>query len=105
VRSVDALSREAAAQLWQLILSTLRIPGLPIPSPLAVPGAWPLPVPGFLFGFAPVARLSEEDEQSLDTVKRIWRLLEPSFIWPSPAGNYHPNFFVDIWSLILKAAA
>ncbi|CAM6084874.1 unnamed protein product [Calypogeia fissa] len=85
VRSVDALSRGAVAQLWQLIASAIRIPGLPLPLPLSVPGSWPLPVPGLFFGMTPVAKLSEEDEKSLDTVKRIWRLLEPSFIMPSPS--------------------
>ncbi|CAM6091149.1 unnamed protein product [Calypogeia fissa] len=85
VRSVDALSRGAVAQLWQLIASAIRIPGLPLPPPLSVPGTWPLPVPGLFFGMTPVAKLSEEDEKSLDTVKRIWRLLEPSFIMPSPS--------------------
>lgn len=63
-RSVDALSREALAELWRLIASTLRIPGIPVPASLLAPGSWPLPVPGLLFGVTTVATLSEDDERS-----------------------------------------
>ncbi|KAL3677069.1 hypothetical protein R1sor_027017 [Riccia sorocarpa] len=83
-RSVDALSREALAELWRLTASTMRIPGLPVPASLLMPGSWPLPVPGFLFGVTTVATLSEEDRRSLDTVKRLWALTEASLTRRAP---------------------
>ncbi|KAL3677092.1 hypothetical protein R1sor_027040 [Riccia sorocarpa] len=108
-RSVDALSREALAELWRLIASTLRIPGLPVPASLLMPGSWPLPVPGFLFGVTTVATLSEEDRRSLDTVKRLWALTEPSLTRRAPldiladARDSLP-FFLDLLPGVATAA-
>ncbi|BBN18853.1 aarF domain-containing kinase [Marchantia polymorpha subsp. ruderalis] len=98
-RSVDALSREALAELWRLIGSTLRIPGLPVPASLSAPRSWPLPVPGLFFGMNSVATLSEEDQKSLDTVKRLWALTEPFRAQPSPSDIL--AFSQESWPIFL----
>lgn len=76
VRAVDALSRQALAELWRSVAMSIRFP---LPAALLAPGSWPLPLPGLLLGSSPTAKLTEEDVKSLETVRRIWALLEPQF--------------------------
>lgn len=76
VRAIDALSRRALAELWNTFATSIRIP---LPSGFLVPGSWPLPLPGLILGLNTTAKLTDEDLQSLETVKRIWALLEPQF--------------------------
>eukprot|EP00850_Spirogloea_muscicola_P000970 SM000003S11215 [mRNA] locus=s3:1611199:1615417:+ [translate_table: standard] len=75
VRAVDALSREAMAELWSYFASRSIIPLS------TLPGSWPVPLPGMMFGMArgtwPVARLSDDDQRALGIVRSIWNLLEP----------------------------
>lgn len=85
MRTVDALSRQAIAELWSSFATSIRIP---LPAGLRTPGSWPLPLPGLLLGLSPTARLTEEDVKSLETVRRIWTLLEPNVQRQSSfAGN------------------
>ncbi|MCO5587978.1 hypothetical protein L7F22_041931 [Adiantum nelumboides] len=77
VRVVDALSRDAVAEIWQYFASRAVIS---LPPALKAPKSWPIPLPGLLFGSSRVATLSSEDQQSLEAVKRLWILLEPQFI-------------------------
>ncbi|MCO5601667.1 hypothetical protein L7F22_055790 [Adiantum nelumboides] len=77
VRVVDALSRDAVAEIWQYFASRA---GISLPPALKAPKSWPIPLPGLLFGSSRVATLSSEDQQSLEAVKRLWILLEPQFI-------------------------
>ncbi|KAH7278617.1 hypothetical protein KP509_38G049100 [Ceratopteris richardii] len=77
VRAVDALSRDAVADIWQYFASRALVS---LPPALMAPKSWPVPLPGLFFGSSRVATLSREDEKSLEAVKRIWVLLEPQFI-------------------------
>lgn len=77
VRVVDALSRDAVAEIWQYFASRALIS---LPPAFTAPKSWPIPLPGLLFGSSRVATLSTQDQQSLEAVKRLWVLLEPQFI-------------------------
>ncbi|KAI5068073.1 hypothetical protein GOP47_0016418 [Adiantum capillus-veneris] len=77
VRVVDALSRDAVAEIWQYFASRALIS---LPPALKAPKSWPIPLPGLFFGSSRVATLSPEDQQSLEAVKRLWVLLEPQII-------------------------
>lgn len=77
VRIVDALSRDAVAEIWQYFASRALVS---LPPALTAPKSWPIPLPGLLFGSSRVATLSAKDHQSLEAVKRLWVLLEPQFI-------------------------
>lgn len=102
MRSVDALSREAQATLWSFLLG--RVP-LPIPATLTVPGTWPLPLPGMLAGIIRgewfTGRVSEDDQQQLLTIRRLWTLLEPQLSETatpaSPAGLSLFSFLTLLW--------
>ncbi|CAK9871622.1 unnamed protein product [Sphagnum jensenii] len=72
VRAVDALSREALAELWRYLARRI-----PMPAALAAPGSWPLLLPGLIVGVSPMARLTVEDHSSLETVRRLWVFIEP----------------------------
>lgn len=62
---------------------------IPLPAALRTPDSWPLPLPGLVLGLSPTARLTEEDVKSLETVRRIWALLEPQVRQQSSlAGNF-----------------
>lgn len=76
VRAVDALSREALAELWGFFASQALFP---LPPELSAPKSWLMPLPSLFFGSRRIASLSQEDEYSLDTVKRLWVLAEPQF--------------------------
>lgn len=76
VRAVDALSREALAELWGFFVSQALFP---LPPELSAPKSWLMPLPSLFFGSRRIASLSQEDEYSLDTVKRLWVLAEPQF--------------------------
>lgn len=82
VRAVDALSREALAELWQFFSQRGSLP-----STMAIPGSWPLPsfVLGGALGGRQMARLSAEDYKSLDLVRRLWILVEPHLMRPTTA--------------------
>ncbi|GLJ48114.1 hypothetical protein SUGI_1015930 [Cryptomeria japonica] len=80
VLAVDALSREALAELWTFFAFQAPIPFLPN---LFQPKSWPIPLSSIFFGSRRIVSLSEEDEYSLDTVKRLWILLEPQFRQPT----------------------
>lgn len=99
VRAVDALSRQAIAELWSSFATSIRIP---LSAPLRTPGSWPLPLPGLVLGLSPTARLTEEDVKSLETVRRIWALLEPEIQQQqsSLAGNFlksSPGKYARFW--------
>lgn len=76
VRAVDALSREALAELWAFFASQALFP---LPAELSAPKSWLIPLPSLFFGPRRIASLSQDDEYSLDTVKRLWVLAEPQF--------------------------
>lgn len=76
VRAVDALSREALAELWGFFASQALFP---LPPELSAPKSWLMPLPSLFFGSRCIASLSQDDEYSLDTVKRLWVLAEPQF--------------------------
>jgi len=76
VRAVDALSREALAELWGFFASQALFP---LPPELSAPKSWLMPLPSLFFGSRRIASLSQDDEYSLDTVKRLWVLAEPQF--------------------------
>ena len=80
VRAVDALSREALAELWRFFSQRISLP-----STMAIPGSWPLP--SFVLGGRQMARLSPEDYKSLDLVRRLWMLVEPHLMRPSTASG------------------
>lgn len=83
VRAVDALSREAVAELWQFFSKRIPLPAL-----LVTPGSWPLP--GVILGVNHMAKLSVEDYKSLDIIRRLWMLVEPHLTHPSSARGL-PN--------------
>ncbi|KAG0591725.1 hypothetical protein KC19_1G196600 [Ceratodon purpureus] len=85
VRAVDALSREALAELWHFFSQRVSLP-----STIAIPGSWPLPsfVLGGVLGGRQMARLSPEDYKSLDLVRRLWMLVEPHLQRPSSATEF-----------------
>nr|PNR54038.1 hypothetical protein PHYPA_007714 [Physcomitrium patens] len=85
VRAVDALSREALAELWQFFSQRLNLS-----STLAIPGSWPLPsfIFGGVLGGRQMAQLSPEDYKSLDLVRRLWMLVEPHLMRPSTATEF-----------------
>ncbi|KAG0584530.1 hypothetical protein KC19_3G215800 [Ceratodon purpureus] len=89
VRTVDALSRQAIAELWSSFATSIQIP---LPAGLRTPGSWPLPLPGLLLGSSPTARLTEEDVKSLETVRRIWTLVGPQV--------QQQNSFADIFAVV-----
>lgn len=80
VLAVDALSRETLAELWTFFAFQASIPFLP---DFFQPKSWPIPLSSIFFGSRRIVSLSEEDEYSLDTVKRLWKLLEPQFRQPT----------------------
>lgn len=84
VRAVDALSREALADLWQFFSQRLSLPAA-----MAIPGSWPLPmfVFGGMLGGRNMAQLSPDDYKSLDFVRRLWMLVEPHLLRPSTAAG------------------
>lgn len=98
MRAVDALSRHALAELWSSFAMSIRIP---LPAALRTPGSWPLPLPGLLLGLSPTAKLTEEDVKSLETLRRIWALLEPQVQQQSSlAGNFlksSPSKYARFW--------
>lgn len=95
VRSVDALSREAQAAVWGSIASRAI---LPLPASLSAPGTWPLPLPGMFGGIVRgewlTGRLSEEDQQQLLTMRRLWTLLEPQLSQTSSPAS--PADFAEL---------
>lgn len=91
VRAVDALSREALADLWQFFSQRLSLPAT-----MAIPGSWPLPmfVFGGILGGRKMAQLSPEDYKSLDFVRRLWMLVEPHLLRPSTATGMFSHMTV-----------
>jgi len=85
VRAVDALSREALADLWQFFSRRLSLPAT-----MTIPGSWPLPifVLGGRLGGRQMAQLSSDDYKSLDFVRRLWMLVEPHLLRPSSATEF-----------------
>lgn len=86
---MDALSREALAELWQFFSQRLNLS-----STLAIPGSWPLPsfIFGGVLGGRQMAQLSPEDYKSLDLVRRLWMLVEPHLMRPSTATGIAYTF-------------
>lgn len=71
VRVVDALSREAFFELWNIF----NVKIFPFPYFLPPLYSWPSPLKGLLFGVNSMTTITDEDQEALKLVRRLWNLV------------------------------